>query len=319
MHSSSSSSGEGFFTAIVVISVVVLLIMYHFSTPTLQKKYHPEQKVSPSTISEFRAIHYPRRKDESIRTWHARLPPPMKTNDFDDETETGTGTGTDTDIEKRETRQDSLHIGIIPDGNRRWGRNHQQNYVQAIRTTMKKLHDIAFSRQSRVGSITVYLASVLNLLQRNPIDVDFSMRCVKEMWKQLRQESTNEKLQSIFVVWVGDRSFYPDWFLREVVADIEAYTCQKQEEASLCLYLLFGYDPATKTMSRPTAHGQIVEQPFLDIVIRTGNDFRLSGFVPYHASYAELFFLDKYAPDLDQNDVVDCLERYDKRRKTHGR
>jgi undecaprenyl diphosphate synthase len=59
--------------------------------------------------------------------------------------------------------------------------------------------------------------------------------------------------------------------------------------------------------------------PFLDIVIRTGGEKRLSGFLPMHTAYAELFFLDKMAPELTVEDIAGTMQEYDQRRKPYGR
>jgi len=59
--------------------------------------------------------------------------------------------------------------------------------------------------------------------------------------------------------------------------------------------------------------------PFPDIVIRTGKEARLSGFMIWQAAYSEIFFLDKYLPDVTTKDIDIILGEYDKRQRRFGK
>ena len=56
-----------------------------------------------------------------------------------------------------------------------------------------------------------------------------------------------------------------------------------------------------------------------DLIIRTGGEKRLSGFLLYQCSYSELFFLDKHWPEFTKADLEKCLADFRNRRRNFGR
>ena len=60
--------------------------------------------------------------------------------------------------------------------------------------------------------------------------------------------------------------------------------------------------------------------PDPDVLIRTSGEYRLSNFLLFESAYAELFFLDKYWPELTKADIFGVLKEYDlKRERRFGR
>ena len=72
---------------------------------------------------------------------------------------------------------------------------------------------------------------------------------------------------------------------------------------------------------------EVSEQSFLeslgmplniDLIIRTGGERRLSNFFLYQASYAELYFSDKYFPDFSREDFSEAVEWFSLRKRRYG-
>lgn len=59
--------------------------------------------------------------------------------------------------------------------------------------------------------------------------------------------------------------------------------------------------------------------PDPDIVIRTSGEKRTSGLLPWQAAYTEYFFLDKYFPDITNDDIDEILEEYSNRQRRFGK
>jgi len=59
--------------------------------------------------------------------------------------------------------------------------------------------------------------------------------------------------------------------------------------------------------------------PDIDFVIRTSGEERLSGFMPWQAGYAELYFCKKYWPEFGKEDLKKALIEYSKRERRFGR
>jgi undecaprenyl diphosphate synthase len=60
------------------------------------------------------------------------------------------------------------------------------------------------------------------------------------------------------------------------------------------------------------------EIPCVDLLIRTGGEQRLSNFLLWQASYAELFFTDTLWPDFDEKEFEQIIQRYEKTQRKFG-
>jgi undecaprenyl diphosphate synthase len=58
--------------------------------------------------------------------------------------------------------------------------------------------------------------------------------------------------------------------------------------------------------------------PDPDLVIRTGGEIRLSNFLLWQASYAELCFTDTLWPDFSRNDFYEAIVEFQRRRRRFG-
>jgi len=56
-----------------------------------------------------------------------------------------------------------------------------------------------------------------------------------------------------------------------------------------------------------------------DLIIRTSNQQRLSGFLTYQSSYSELAFIDKYWPALEESDVDKIIGDFENRDRRFGK
>lgn len=61
------------------------------------------------------------------------------------------------------------------------------------------------------------------------------------------------------------------------------------------------------------------EVPPIDLLVRTSGEQRLSGFMLWRAAYAELYFVDKYWPDFNSEDMDSAVDEYARRLRRYGR
>jgi undecaprenyl diphosphate synthase len=59
--------------------------------------------------------------------------------------------------------------------------------------------------------------------------------------------------------------------------------------------------------------------PDVDLIIRTGGEMRLSGYLMWQAQYAELIFVKKYLPDFAPADFEACLTEFANRQRRFGK
>ena len=55
-----------------------------------------------------------------------------------------------------------------------------------------------------------------------------------------------------------------------------------------------------------------------DLIIRTGGEKRISGFLLWQGSYAEFVFIDKMWPEFEKNDLVLAIKEYGRRERRFG-
>ena len=60
------------------------------------------------------------------------------------------------------------------------------------------------------------------------------------------------------------------------------------------------------------------EMPDVDLLIRPSGVHRMSNFLLWQAAYAELYFLDKFWPDFNQNDLDSAIIDYSHRKRNFG-
>lgn len=56
-----------------------------------------------------------------------------------------------------------------------------------------------------------------------------------------------------------------------------------------------------------------------DLIIRTGGETRLSNFLLWQASYAELYFTKKLWPDFSKKELIKSIEWFSKQKRNFGR
>jgi undecaprenyl diphosphate synthase len=59
--------------------------------------------------------------------------------------------------------------------------------------------------------------------------------------------------------------------------------------------------------------------PNPDLIIRTSGEQRISGFMPWQAAYSEYLFLNKYFPDMNEQDMEDAAKEFQNRQRRFGK
>jgi undecaprenyl diphosphate synthase len=60
------------------------------------------------------------------------------------------------------------------------------------------------------------------------------------------------------------------------------------------------------------------DMPDLDLLIRTGGEYRISNFLLWQAAYAELWFTSMYWPDFDKETLYEAIRDFQKRDRRFG-
>ena len=224
------------------------------------------------------------------------------------------------------------HIGIIVDGNGRWakekGLSRSMGHLEGSKT-LRRISLYAFEKGVKVLSAFVF--STENF-KRSKEEVDYLMNLfVKEF-------GTNFKIfkeKNIKVVFSGEKKGLPN-DVQKVIAKMEQETINNDAGIfNVCIN--YGGRKEIVETSKKLAQMVVDEKikiediseelfkknlyydlPDIDLLIRTSGEIRLSNFMLYQLSYAELYFPKTYFPDFLEKEFDLALVEYTKRDRRYG-
>lgn len=217
-------------------------------------------------------------------------------------------------------------IGLIMDGNRRWARAQGLPTLEGHRRGYEKLKEVLeWAKEAGVTNIMVWGFSTENW-NRSAEEVSYLMNILRTM---ISADAVELKKRGVRLKIIGQRErFAPD--IQQAMADAERTAAEG--EHTFWLGLSYGgRAEILDTTNRLIAAGKSVTEeefsnalwtagmPDPDLIIRTGGDLRLSGFLPWQGVYSELFFLEKHWPDFEKEDFQKVLTEFRGRERRHGK
>ncbi|MFB6292066.1 MAG: undecaprenyl diphosphate synthase family protein [Candidatus Nanohaloarchaea archaeon] len=223
-----------------------------------------------------------------------------------------------------------MHLGVIPDGNRRYARNHSMPKFKAYRKAKDVIADVSDHLDEfpmDVEEATFYLLSEKNL-ERDEDELETLYKLLEENMEEIAERFNQEDFR---FNWASTRPDAIPEKLRERLRELE----KRFDEGEKRLNALIAYDgkrDITRAAEKLKEAGKEVTDQNLarhlevdtdiDYVIRTGdNPTRecLSGFPIWNSSYAEYYHLKKNFPAVTPEDVRESLEHFQKLRRKKGR
>ena len=232
------------------------------------------------------------------------------------------------------TKQVPTHVAIIMDGNGRWakaqGKERYEGHIEGVDSVRET---IKAARRNGVKYLTLYAFSTENW--GRPIE---EVNALMELFcKSVIAETSDLKAQGVRVVTIGRR----DRFSEKVCSHLEQIEQATAEGKELTFILAFDYSSrdeittAAKAIARKVAAGELAvediceqtvsqhlytaEIPDPDFIIRTSGECRLSNFLLWQASYAEMYFPEVMWPDFKQNEFDKALEVFAGRNRRYGK
>ncbi len=209
------------------------------------------------------------------------------------------------------------HIAIVMDGNGRWAQNQGKKRVKGHEEGAKVVKTITTycSNHPEIERLTLYAFSTENW-KRPRLEVEFLMKLLDDYLKKELPVylENNVKFEAI-----GDISAFSKK-LQKTIAMVEQKTAHCN---GLVQSLALNYGSrdeivrAAKKLQQQNI--EITQESFndaldasmdVDLLIRTGGDFRLSNFLMWQAAYAELFFIKKLWPDFSTNDLESIIAQF---------
>jgi len=232
-------------------------------------------------------------------------------------------------------QKNGIHLGIIPDGSRRWAKmNGIKSYNgEQSGKVMDKIVRHVGEEHPEVSDLSIWALSTENM-KRDEEDKDLVYGLLKRKMKDLLC-SPGIYQEDIKVNVIGSRWGEMPPEIRELAQDILSETKDhKGRTLNICIgyggreEILNAVMEASKWLRKKPLIKKLHENVFerfllipkpLDIMIRTGGEKRLSGFMLYQIEYAELFFTDTLWPDFTTRELDKIMKEFSERNRRFGR
>ncbi len=218
-------------------------------------------------------------------------------------------------------------IGVIMDGNRRWAKETGVMSLEGHRAGAEKIKEAAgWARDAGVQTLICYTFSTENW-HRPEREVSYLMDLLESF---LKKETAFLKKEGIRLRVVGEREkFSPR--LRLLMEVVEKETAAGARHTLVLALSYGGRAEILAAANRAIAAGERVDETSFkkyfwtegiadpDLIIRTGGERRLSGFLPWQGVYSELFFVDTKWPAFSKEEFLNILNEYGTRERRMGR
>ena len=218
------------------------------------------------------------------------------------------------------------HVAIIMDGNGRWGlrKKKSRNYghTEGVKVVEKI---IEASISNKIKYLTLYTFSTENW-KRPKKEIFFLIYLLE---KYIDQQFETLLKKNIKLKILGNINKFPSSLKKKL--NKAQKISNKNNKIQINLALNYGSKEEIMTSvkkiiksSKPINEKNIKKYmytkdiPDPEILIRTGNRFRLSNFLLWQISYTEIFFVKKLWPDFNKNDFNKIIFQFKKMRRNFG-
>ena len=221
------------------------------------------------------------------------------------------------------------HIVLIPDGNRRWAKEHDLPLEEGHRRGFEAVMETTRVAESwGIKYFTVWAFSTENW-NRSRFEVKYLMR----LFKQFLEKHLKEFIErGVRIMHLGRRDRIPQFLLNSLEKAIK----KTENNNNFFLNIALDYggrDEIVRAVRRIIAAGKNPDevneaefrkfldtngQPEPDLIIRTGGEQRLSGILAYQATYAELYFEKCYLPDFNEEKLKAAILDFSRRQRRFG-
>jgi undecaprenyl diphosphate synthase len=225
------------------------------------------------------------------------------------------------------------HIAIIMDGNGRWAKSRGLPRAEGHRAGAESVREaIDACKELGVKFLTLYAFSSENW--NRPQNEISALMILLE--KFLKLKAADLMRQNVKLDVIGQIERLPEG-ARKTLKKVMDQTAQN-DSLTLVLALSYGsreeITAAARKLAQDVADGRCKPEditpellashldtaamPDPDLLIRTSGEMRVSNFLLWQISYAEMVIVDTFWPDFRQGDLFDAVKEYQKRHRRFG-
>lgn len=225
------------------------------------------------------------------------------------------------------------HIGIIVDGNGRWAKEKGKSRSEGHKAGAETLEKIILyiSKENIANYLSLYVFSTENF-SRSPEEVNYLMELFMKWFKKCKEKYKDANIKVLF-------SSQKEFLKPEIVKAIDELEEATKDNTGLVVNFCLSYGgrqeivDATKKIATAVLENKLNindineelfkkylynDLPDVDFLIRTSGENRVSNFMLWQISYAEMYFPKVYFPDFTPKYLEEAIEEYEKRDRRFG-
>jgi len=219
------------------------------------------------------------------------------------------------------------NLAIIMDGNGRWARQRGLNRTKGHEKGAEIIRDITVycAKHPDIETVTFYAFSTENW-KRPKLEVEFLMKLLD---RYLKQELETYQNNNVRFKAIGDTKAFSDKLQKRIKATEEA----TKDNTDLTHILALNYGGRAEIVSavntliaggkKKVTEADIssaLQTPYsdIDLLIRTSGEERISNYLLWQISYAELYFTETLWPDFNTQELDEIITDFEQRTRRFG-
>lgn len=219
------------------------------------------------------------------------------------------------------------HLGIIADGNRRWAREQGLPTIEGHKKGLETIQSLVEAASAAgIKFVTFYVFSTENW-GRSAEEVSYIMKLAETRILEYAKKLASKNAKLLIL---GSREKISPK-LMNILEQAEKITA---DSTGITVCFCFNYGGEQEIADAATIAGKVdgeitpetirkhlyhPEVPNIDMVVRTSGEERISGFMLWRSAYAEFYFMKKYFPEMNVDDMKEILAEYEKRNRRFGK
>lgn len=232
-----------------------------------------------------------------------------------------------------DTKNTPKHVALIMDGNRRWAKKQGLAILKGHATGQDRIEPI-IDRSIELGiSYLTFWAFSTENWRRDRKEVEFLLNLFRH---NLDKTVDSFHKKNVKLCVIGNLSQFP----KDINEKTLYWVDKTKNNTKITVNIALNYggrDEIIRAINKWNQESGIrnqrvkitaeefskyldtVGQPDPDLMIRTGGDIRLSGFMSWQMEYAELYFTEILWPDFTVKEFNKAIDEYQKRKRNFGK
>ncbi|MDD5193366.1 MAG: polyprenyl diphosphate synthase [Candidatus Nanoarchaeia archaeon] len=222
------------------------------------------------------------------------------------------------------------HVAIILDGNRRFAKRLMLEPWKGHEYGREKVEKMLdYANDLGIKELTFYALSVENIKSRPKNELEYLYKIFREIFRDISKEKIhNNKIKMRFI---GNLDLLP----KDLKVQCEKIEDETKNYDNFTVNFAIAYGGRQEIVEavrkilknkikEEDVNEQIIEDALYmkdnpDLIIRTGGEKRTSNFLPWQSAYSELIFIDKFWPEFEKEDLINCIDEFKRRKRNFGK